>query len=331
MVHANVDPSAPAPAPAARASGPGERLALGFTDYASLRAFVRDRYVPLPEEVMDAARGFAPGVSWARRGAPRFHRALKAVAGHVREGGTLLDVGAFPGTFARLARAGFGERLRVVACGMPVQGDFAGRLGAEGVPFSPCNLDPDVVAPADLPVGLPYPSGSVEVVTCMELVEHLYSLKTLFTEIHRVLAPGGIAYVTTNNVADRAGLLRAVRDQETNLDRDLDETTIWSSHENQWRGHVRFFSPGQISEAGARAGLATRHTGYFPSYEDPDVFVRDDRGPLGALRRWLRGDGSSPPWYPKLTLAAALHLGPRALSHRFDDHFEVTLQKPPTA
>ena len=313
---------------ATRPTARAEALPMGFASYASFKAFVRDRYEPLPQEVTDPSEGFAPGVTWALRGAPRFYRALRAVTGFVPEGGTLLDVGAYPGSFARLARAGFGGRANVVACGMPVRGDFAERLGAAGVVFTPCNLDPDVVSPAELPVGLPYETGSVDVVTCMELVEHLYSLKTLFNEIGRVLAPGGVAYVTTNNVADRVGLLRSVRHGETNLDLDLDQTTVWSSHEDQWRGHVRFFSPGQVSEAGARAGLSTLRTGYFRAYDDPDVYVRGETGLAGALRRWMRGDGSAPPWYPRQALDALLHLGPRSLSRRFDDHFDVLLTKP---
>lgn len=303
-------------------------LPLRFPDYAAFQAYVRNHYVPLPHELSDPSAGYAPGVSWAWRGAPRFFRALRAVSGHVRDGGTLLDIGAYPGSFARLARVGFGDGLRVLTCGMPVRGDYAASMAAEGIPFDPCNLDPDIVSPVALPVGLPYGDATIDVITCMEVVEHLYSLKTLLTDIKRVLRPGGVVYITTNNVADRDGLLRAVRDQETNLDRDLDLTSIWSGHDDQWRGHVRFYSPGQLADAGARAGLSTVRTDYFQVYEDPDVYPRTDRGLTGAVRARLRGDGGSPPRNPRQMLRAVLHLGFRALSRRFDSHLEIVLKAP---
>ena len=92
----------------------------------------------------------------------------------------------------------------------------------------------------DVPRGLPYASGSIDIITCMEVVEHLFSLRTLITECYRVLSPGGILYITTNNVMDRVGLLRIFRTQDTNLDYQIDQTTIWSQESNSWRGHVPF-------------------------------------------------------------------------------------------
>jgi SAM-dependent methyltransferase len=323
-------------------SGAGPALARGtlvaqFATYHDFKRFLWERYVPLPEEVTDPLEGFAPGAHWAKRHAPRFYRALRAVEPWVRAEARLLDIGTYPGSFPRLARAAFGPTLRIAACGMPVTREFPGRLAADGITFRACDLDPMVrspvelppgVAPEELPVGLPFESDSVAIITCMEVIEHLFSLKTILTESARVLRPGGILYITTNNIMNRAGLVRIFRAGDTNLDDDLDQTTIWTDTTTPRRGHVRFYSIPLLERAAARAGLVTHQARAFPHFEDPDTIVWLDRGPLGPLRRWLRGRGDRPPINLRLLARSLIYLGPRALSHRFDTHIELLFRKP---
>jgi ubiquinone/menaquinone biosynthesis C-methylase UbiE len=44
---------------------------------------------------------------------------------------------------------------------------------------------------------LPWPDGSMNAITCMQLVEHLRDIDPLMREIARLLAPGGRAYFET--------------------------------------------------------------------------------------------------------------------------------------
>ncbi len=315
-------------APAHRPAPPqGEHLPMRFPDFPALKRYIAEDYRHLPHELVDLPPGFRPNAHWAWRCSPRFFRALSAIRDHAREGASLLDIGGYPGSFVRLARACYGDLIQLHACGMPVRPDFLDAIAAEGIDFRAANLDPDVLAPPGMPIGLPYESGSIDIITCMEVVEHLYSLRTFFTECARVLSPGGILYVTTNNVLDRAGLLRALTREETNLDPDIDQTSIWSDHHDQWRGHVRFYSNALLGRTAARAGLSTVSAGYFENHEDPDVFRWDDRGPVGAVRARLRGHGERPPIHLKQALQTLLHMGPRGLAAKHHSHLEIVFQK----
>jgi SAM-dependent methyltransferase len=44
---------------------------------------------------------------------------------------------------------------------------------------------------------LPWPAGSMDAITCMHLVEHLNAVSGVFTEVSRLLKPGGRAYFET--------------------------------------------------------------------------------------------------------------------------------------
>ena len=68
--------------------------------------------------------------------------------------------------------------------------DIAGR--PERTPpntsFAKTNLESDK---------LPWPSGSYDAITCMHVVEHLQTMTNLWTEVARLLKPGGRVYVET--------------------------------------------------------------------------------------------------------------------------------------
>lgn len=53
---------------------------------------------------------------------------------------------------------------------------------------------------------LPFRDGTFAAVVCTEVLEHVDDPRLVFAEMARVLAPGGVAYVTTPNYANLAGL-----------------------------------------------------------------------------------------------------------------------------
>ncbi len=54
--------------------------------------------------------------------------------------------------------------------------------------------------PVDLLEGLPYPDSSVDVVVCIEVLEHLENHRRAISELSRVLKAGGILILSTPNI-----------------------------------------------------------------------------------------------------------------------------------
>jgi methionine biosynthesis protein MetW len=84
---------------------------------------------------------------------------------------------------------------------------------------------------------LPFPDASFDLVTCVEVLEHLFAPHTAVAEIHRVLRPGGHLLVTVPNVAHwRHRFDFALRGRFIPLGDHL-------SLEQPWRDpHIRFFT-----------------------------------------------------------------------------------------
>jgi SAM-dependent methyltransferase len=100
------------------------------------------------------------------------------------EAGPLLDVGAGDGTLAtRLADDGF-----AVAA-----------VDQSTVDFAPSDV---AITSADLNHGMPFADGQFAVVTATEVIEHVENPWHFIRELHRVTRPGGVAVVSTPNLAN---------------------------------------------------------------------------------------------------------------------------------
>jgi 2-polyprenyl-3-methyl-5-hydroxy-6-metoxy-1,4-benzoquinol methylase len=79
---------------------------------------------------------------------------------------------------------------------------------------------------------LPFDDGSFEAVFAGEIIEHLVDTGGFLDELHRVLAPGGIAVITTPNLASFENRLRLA----------LGRYPIWVEYELGDQGHVRAYT-----------------------------------------------------------------------------------------
>lgn len=115
-------------------------------------------------------------------------RLLRGVADGHREA-TLLDVGCWDGELSGRCGAALGAQRML---GVEVYEGPAAEAEAKGLE----------VARVDLESGrFPWEDGSVDVVVCNQVLEHLKNVWLPMTEMHRVLRPGGHAILSVPNLA----------------------------------------------------------------------------------------------------------------------------------
>lgn len=116
----------------------------------------------------------------------RFVRVLRALdgLGAVRAGSSILDLGCHQGQFLTLAQARFGA-----VC--------------SGVDAWSAELKTDNswhYVQADLSTGIPFASAAVELISCLEVIEHLIDTDQFLIECARVLRSDGLLIITTPNI-----------------------------------------------------------------------------------------------------------------------------------
>jgi SAM-dependent methyltransferase len=115
-------------------------------------------------------------------------RLLRGIAGEHRDP-TLLDVGCWDGELSARCGAALGAKRML---GVEVYEGPAAEAEAKGLE----------VARVDLETGrFPWEDGSVDVVVCNQVLEHLKNIWLPMTEMHRVLRPGGHAVLSVPNLA----------------------------------------------------------------------------------------------------------------------------------
>lgn len=185
---------------------------------------------------------------------------LATLAAH--RGGSLLDLGASDGEFTlRLARHLGADRVAAVE----LIEAHAEEARARGIDTKTGDLDE----------GLPFEDGSFDVVNANQVIEHVRRTDLFLSEVARVLAPGGLACVSTNNLSSwhNIGSLalgfqpmpmhvsdRVIVGNPLNPERGV-------AHEDAGRTHLRLFTPRALVELCEHHGLSPvtmRSVGYYP-------------------------------------------------------------------
>lgn len=110
---------------------------------------------------------------------------LRMIAKHVASG-RLLDIGCGQGIWISQAQ----QRFTVSGCDTS---EYALERARQNVPAA------ELLNKVDANEPLPFESGTFDVVTALDVVEHLHAPETLVAEARRLLRPGGIFAFTTPN------------------------------------------------------------------------------------------------------------------------------------
>lgn len=179
------------------------------------------------------------------------HRITPARVGHVRA----LAVAHF-GLDARSRRPLAGRRVLDVGCGAGLMAEPLARMGADvtGIDAAPENIAVAIQHAAGQGLAIDYRCIAVEelaasgarhdLVTCLEVVEHVAGRDAFFASVARLLAPGGLAVFSTPNrtAASWAVVIAGAEYLTRSIPRGA----------HDWK---RFFTPAELAEALAHAGL----------------------------------------------------------------------------
>lgn len=177
-------------------------------------------------------------------------------------GGALLDLGTGTGEFTTQVAARVGA-TRVA--GVELIGDHEAAARANGI---------DLVL-ADLDDGLPFADGEFETVHANQVIEHVRRTDRFLSEIRRVLAPGGVACISTNNLSSWHNIGSLALGYQPTPAHVSDEVIVGNpldplrgqAHEDLGRTHLRLFTARALRELCTHHGLEAtvlRSVGYYP-------------------------------------------------------------------
>jgi SAM-dependent methyltransferase len=177
-------------------------------------------------------------------------------------GGSLLDLGCHDGAFTvRVAERLGADRV----CGVEFIDEHADAARQRGV----------TVHVGDLDAGLPYADDSFETVHSNQVIEHVRFTDVFLTEIRRVLKPGGLACISTNNLASWHNVGALALGFQPFPMHVSDELTVGNPlhidrgqpHPDRGRAHLRIFTGRALEELCAHHGLERvdlQTAGYYP-------------------------------------------------------------------
>jgi SAM-dependent methyltransferase len=215
---------------------------------------------------MSDHRALSHGALSSNKGERGITKRLAAVGRlTVLSGDRLLDIGCADGTYTKRMRPGFGE-VHAIDIEPERLAVFTER-GLDGVVLHDMSAD-----------DLSFPDGEFDVVTAIEVVEHVADLPATYAEVARVLKPRGRFCVTTPNrwfPFETHGPLIGGRRRTPLAAPGLP----WLSPLHRRWSDARAFTRAELNALGAAAGLrVVGHEYMWPPF---------DQHPVGRRLRWL--------------------------------------------
>lgn len=198
----------------------------------------------------------------------------------------LLNLGAFPFTIDVAIRNYLKKQCRIIGTiNQKLNPAELEALAQHRIETIPVNLDPKVEVEERLPGmtdNLPLADESVDFILFAHVIEHLYHPIQILRECFRVLKKGGRLLIATDHGFLIGGFLNYLNESPY-LHEPVEGTAAMVFHE--WRGHVRYFTEGDlrtlISAAGGAVTDVKLHEILYNSFPE-ERFV----SPNTRLPRW---------------------------------------------
>ncbi len=259
--------------------------------------FIQHRYRPNQFEGMEGDARFVPESHNAWVNGQRFHRMLQFLSRHrdQLQGDPLLavDIGLYPGTWIHLLRQ-FWSDMEWHGVGLCISDEFRAWTTAEEIKLAEVDMDPFYagLGSGDVSRSLPYDDNSIDLVVASEIFEHLISPLIFLEESSRVLKSGGLMLITTPNVSNIGAVVNLLRGR-SNHER-LERSPMFLV-EDEWRGHIRFYSKDELVWLGERYGLEMIDHQYY--HDDYPISALKNRGMAPSIKRMIRRLFGVVPWF----------------------------------
>ena len=215
--------------------------------------------VPLEGPKPEAPSGYLPRVFHATEEENR--RAILRALPRKR-GGNVLDIGTHTGEFTTRVAERVGAKE---VFGVELIEKHAAEARARGIK----------VEVSDIETGLPFPDRKFDVVHANQVIEHVRRTDTFLRETRRVLAPDGLACISTNNLASWHNVFSLTLGLQPMPMHVSDETILGNPlnpldgqpHADRGRSHLRLFTARALTELCAHHGLervSLQTAGYYP-------------------------------------------------------------------
>ena len=226
---------------------------------AEILKFVRERtplpFEGIPQDQSQFKRDLSFPIAQVHRLSITLDKVRKHLPWHAQS--VMLDLGAFPFSVAVALRDmhHFPGRIHVTT-NLELAQEVQLPLRQRNIEHSYLELDTYVASDSEFDRGLSktiaFADNSVDLVVFSHVIEHLYHPIRILKEARRVLKPGGKLLVSTDNALMLEAFLRLGYCNDF-IHEPVDGTAAMTF--NFWRGHNRFFSPGDLHTMCSSAGL----------------------------------------------------------------------------
>jgi len=192
-----------------------------------------------------------------------------------------VDIGLYPGTWIQLVRH-FWQNITWHGVGLCISEDFQSWAKQNNITLCEADIDPfyanDTVART-----LPFKDNTLDLVVASEIFEHLISPLVFLQETSRTLKKGGCMLLTTPNVSNIGALIHILKG-DSNYER-LERSPMFLV-EDEWRGHIRFYSKREMTWLASRYGFEVVEHVYY--HDDYPISVLRNKNLGAKLSRLIR-------------------------------------------
>lgn len=154
--------------------------------------------------------------------------------------GSVLDVGAYPGSFVKIIRRFFGENVAYTGIGLGFSEEYESEMARLGARLFTTELDPEFAEPKAVK---DWPFSNVDCCLFLDAIEHLVNPIHCLDNINNSLRLGGKLIITTDNIAAMGNIYSMLKQGESP---NIHPVRSKLFYRGDWRPHFREFSLSEL-------------------------------------------------------------------------------------